>query len=397
MTEKIELNYEMGVEKFLKEINPNLVTNSVSTHGIVYFNSDNFNDNAYLEKLLNLYQQASATHSNLINLKRNLLIGEGLVPETQGDLATQQFIDHVNLHGMNLNDVWKKVCYDYALYEAYSVQTIYNSLGQITDVYYNDVKNARAVGNDSMTDSNVTQWNLSKEWARITNKAYRNYTPATKGTPIDNFNPRNFASSGGKQLLYCTNGSTEIYSIPSYNSVIGYVELDYELQRYHLNKLKNGFFANVIVSLKGSPSEEEKKTFTDKFKRRFLSAEGDKILFLWTEGNDSKPEIVQFDNSNDSQVFDILNKITLEKICSGHGVPPELASIQSTGGVNLSGDQNKMAVAYSYMIQSVIRPMQNQMLSQFNKIMKVNGLGNLSVNTLPLNIDQTNTNTVTTN
>lgn len=377
------------VEKLYKEINPNICTYVSGKQNIIYFNANENSDNAYLAKLVDVYNNASATHSNLINLKRNLLIGEGLIPVLSGDTKTQEFLDHVNTFGMNMQEVWERICFDYALAEAYALQLIYNSKSQITDVYHQDITTVRASANDTFTTA-VNTWYLSREWAKISNKSYRRYSVATQGQAIQNFNPQTYAGDGGKQLMYCNRytAGNDIYAIPSYQSILGYVELDLQLQKYHLNKVSGGFFPNVIVNLVGSPSEEEKTVFVNKFKNKYIGSDKEKILFIWSEDTNTKPQIIPFNTNDEAQVYEILNKILTQKIASGHGCSQELAGVQ-TDGATLGGDSNKLAVSYNYFIETVIKPMQKAMLVGVNKIMKQNGLGEVTVNTPSLNIDNT--------
>ena len=395
------IEYAMPIlENLYAEINPNITTVVSGKQDIIYFNTNNSNDNAYPTKLIDVYQNSSATHSNLINLKRNLLIGEGLVPVLSGDTATQEFLDHLNSYGQNMQEIWEKICYDYTLAEAYALQVIYNSLGKITDVYHQDVSTVRAMANEQDSDNHIITWYLSNNWARITNKNYRRYNVATSGTPINNFNPKNYVLDGGKQLMYnyrYTAGNT-VYAIPSYQSVLGYIELDLQLQKYHLNKVSGGFFPNVIISLVGNPSDEEKTTFVKQFKQKYVGSDKEKLLFIWSDDANAKPTIIPFNTNDEAQVFEILNKILTQKICSGHMAHPELASIQTDSGASLGGDANKLVASYNYFVETVIKPMQKSMLVGVNKIMKQNGLGDVTVKTPVLNINNnTNQNTVKIN
>ena len=66
--EKKNVNYKTGHGiKLYKAINPNITT---TKKGVLYFNAD-ADDNAFPNKMVDLYTNASSVHSNLINLKRN--------------------------------------------------------------------------------------------------------------------------------------------------------------------------------------------------------------------------------------------------------------------------------------------------------------------------------------
>lgn len=388
---KDSLNYAMPIlTKLYAEINPNITT--ISSNNIIYFNSsEEYEDNAYPMEVIDKYKNASATHTNLIDLKRNLLIGGGLIPvggNTTGNTATQAFLDKENSYGQSLQDIWEMLCFDYALFESYGLQVIYDGNGLITETYHVDPSIIRAKASVDPNMPYTDTWYLSRQWAKISNKMYKRYTVANSGTPIANFNPNNWAKDGGRQLLYCKRytAGNDIYSIPTYQSILGYVELDYQLSKYHLNKVAGGFFPNVIVNLPGNPDDETKAQFVNKFKQRYQGADKEKIMFVWSNNSDEKPEIIPFSTNDDSQIFLDLNTILTQKIASGHGASPELAGVTSNAGATLGGDANKISVSYALFVERNIKPMQKQMLTSLNKIFKLNGLQEVTVETPPLNL-----------
>jgi len=145
----------------------------------------------------------------------------------------------------------------------------------------------------------------------------------------------------------------------------------------------------VIVRLTGNPSDEEKTKFTNQFKSKYSGSNKEKILFVWTTNSDEKPDIIPFaQNATDVNIFKILNDLTTEKIASGMGANLELAGISApSGGASLGGDSNKLAVSYNLHYTNVIRPMQKLMLEYLNKIMRLNGLSEVTVVTPPLKLD----------
>jgi hypothetical protein len=196
-----------------------------------------------------------------------------------------------------------------------------------------------------------------------------------------------------KGLLSIPQSGNFPYGLPHYNSVIKYIQLDNELSKFHLNKVAGGFFPNVIVQLAGSPSKEEKDIFVNKFMRKYVGADKEKILFIWNEGEGNEPKIVPFNTNDDNQIFEILDKICTQKILTAHQVFPELASMPSVGQ-SLGGDANKIQAATDLMIRNVIKPMQKSMLQSINKIFRQNKLQDVTV-TSEIVTPTNKTNTVT--
>lgn len=374
---KERFNYIMPTaQKLYKELNPNMVT---LKNKIIYLNStQDTNDNAYMYMCQDLYREASATHTACLNLRMDLIIGNGLQP-VEPDTATQEFLDRPNRVGDTWQQIWEKIVFDYELMGNYSIQNLYSREGKIVEPLHVDFSTVRAVSPDDQEYvPYINTWAISSKWADIRDK--NRYTSKNSASYIANFNPRNWAKDGGRQLLvhrHYQSGQFP-YGLPHYNSVIRYISLDHQLSKYHLNKVAGGFFPNVIVKLTGNPSEEEKQLFTNKFKKKYLGADKEKIMFIWNEGEDVEPKIIPFSTEDNNEIFEILDRVTTQKILSSHQVLPELASLPSAGA-KLGGEANTINVGRQYMIETVIKPIQKSMLSSVNKIFRHNGLKDVTV------------------
>jgi hypothetical protein len=377
------INYAMPESINLYQmINPNLTT---TKRGVVYFNSSmDYEDNAYPQQLVDLYNEGSATHSALVNLKRDLLIGNGLQSD---DTNTVEFLNKVNTHGDNLQKVWNKICTDYAIFESFATQIIYRKDGGLYELLHQDMSKVRAMDEEDLSTNIVKTWLISNQWAKISNKQYKRFTTDNTAVSIANFNPSQW-SIDGRQLAVCKQYSpnSEVYAIPSYQSVLQYVMLDRELNNYHLNKVSGGLFANAIVYLTGNPNDEEKKKFINDFKRKYVGANKEKLLFVWGDFTDTQmPKVIPFSTEDSKDVFAELNEIITQKIITAHRATPDLAGI-ATKGSDLGGDANKLAVSRAYYIKSVIEPMRKEMLDTINSILSNFGMGEVYVENEELNL-----------
>lgn len=378
--------------KLYADVNPNITT--INSNNIIYFNTNaEYDDNAYCAQLISMSKNYSATHTNMLNLKKNMLIGDGLVPANPNDpnaQATIDFLNQENTYGESLQHIWSKLCSDYSIFEAYVLELIYNGNGQIVECVHHSPDLVRAVANPINPEiPYIDMWQISYYWARIANKNFRRYQVSTHGIPIPNFDPKTWAEDGARQLIYVkqyTAGNNP-YAIPMYQSALPYIQLDEAIGVFNLNSVVRGFTPSAIISLVGNPSPEEKEKFVNKFKQRYSSQYGEKILFIWTTNADEKPTIIPFDANDNSSMIKLLNEIIIEKIANSHGANLELAGIQTTNNMSLGGDANRLAVSYGYYYQTVIQPMQKVMLEGINRILKVNGLQPVTVITSSLKVE----------
>ena len=367
------------MQKLYSEIQPNQVT---LKNQIIYLNSNQqVNDNAFMFQCQDLYRNASPTHTGCLNLRVDMCVGNGLIPVI-ADPATQEFLDHINRVGDSWQQVWDKVNFDMQLHGMFAIQCLYAKTGEIVECLHTDISTVRAVSPVENEDyvPYINTWAISNRWADIATK--NRYTPSQNAAMIKNFMPATWAEDGARQLLVHRDyqSGNFPYGLPHYNSVLSYVRLDQQLSLYHLNKVSGGFFPNVIVQLVGSPTQEEKDVFVNKFMRKYMGADKEKILFLWSETDDAgqKPLIIPFSTNDDNQIFEILDKITTQKLLTAHQVQPELASLPSVGQ-SLGGDSNKLIAATDVMLRNVVTPIQKSMLQSINKIFRHNQLQDVSV------------------
>lgn len=389
MSEPKKLNYKSSeLDKFYVAINPNT---EVSEQGIVWFNSDaNIRDNAYPNRLQDLYQNASSVHSNMISLKSNLIYGSGLLPLDPNDEQIKKFLETPNRAGETINDIFKKMSMDMAIYEAAALQVIYNAEGSIAEVYHCNPSNLRACEPNEMGFS--SKWYYSTKWGIVQNK--RNRKPSnmvSDAIVIANYNPAS-GKEDKRQILYLkkyspTSDST--YAIPSYNAILNYVQLSAELAQFHLNKVQNSLSPSGIVSLKGNPSDEEKDTFVKNFKNKHTGSDNaGKLLFMWSDGADQTPEFIRLEQDPNQGLYSEMSDIVNEEIAIGHGATLALIGIDKNNSIG--NDSMKLNTARGYFINTVIEPMQEVILAGINKLLKVNGLGQVKVENKPLVLDGTN-------
>ena len=381
MEEKKKMLYSISnLEKFYVAINPNITT---VNKDVLYFNASG-QDNAYTEKLIDLYLNASSTHSNFINLKRNLLYGDGLEPST----PTPEYInftERLNKSGDNLNDVFLKSCLDMSIYEMIYWQIVYDSENKIVAIYHVDPNDVRATVSDEY--GRTPAFYISKNWGDISNKLNKRSSVKNKSIKVNAFDPNN-GTEDGVQLLQIKRyvSGNNAYSTPMYNSALNWIQLDNELGKFELNKVANGFFPSALLYLTGDPDEEQKSKFVNDFTRKMMGSEGQKLTFIWGTNSDEKPEFVRLEADKNDTLFNELNQIAAQKIATAHGGNLDLAGIEGKGA-DLGGDANKLNTSLAWYQKTVIRPMQEVMLSGINKILGVNGLVEVEIGFTPLTVE----------
>lgn len=382
------MNYKfIDLENFYVAINPNI---EVEEQGYVWFNSDEYErDNAYPNKLLDYYKNSSSVHSNFINLKSTLTYGSnGLVPKDKNNLVATAWLKKRNRAGQTFNDIYKKMSMDFALFEAAALQVIYDSNGNIAEVYHCSPSFLRAKEPNDF--GFVEEYLYSDKWGIVQNKRRRRpENMVSDAICIKAFNPE-MGKTDMRQILYIkkyTSGH-DIYAIPSYNSALNWIQLDFELSQFHLNKVINGFTPSAILTLIGNPDDDEKDKFVKGFKRNHIGSNTTgKIIFNWVDGEQAKPIFERLEADPNEGMYQELNNIVTQKISTAHGASLELAGIDEKGQ-SLGGDANKLNVQRAYFIDNVIKGFQDALLMGINRITELNGVGELTVTNDPLKLTQ---------
>jgi len=302
---------------------------------------------------LDLYNAyGSTTHKSIVNRKVKLVSGEGW--ENVTDPKLQEFIKK-----NRLNKEVRKVSLDYELYNGFCLEVIYNREGtEISSLKHVPFHKIRiGTPNDEL---NFEHYWYSDDWTQHKKpmyepKIYRGY---------------NQHISEGKQLFYYTEYNPQcdgLYPIPGYSTSMNYIELDYEVGKFHLNQVKQGYSPSFILNFAtGIPTVEEQDEFYREFKRNYSGTDNSgKIILTYSEGIDGKPELIPIALNDSDDRFILLQEMIEKNIVMGAEIPPQLV-ILTPGKLGSTEERIELQKEFQY---SYISPRQNVIQEAFNDIL----------------------------
>ena len=370
-----------GKQLFYIAVNPN---QELIQSGIVYNNATqniNMNDNAYPNQLYDLLKNGSAVHSRYIQLKKNLLIGNGLSPVDQNNQKLWDWINEKNSAMQDKDDLLERFAFDLALYEGTYMQIIYDnskSKPKIAELYHSSYSNIRANEPDEI--GNISMYSYSRNFGLVYNqRQYRgvrnqaeyeipSFNPDMANKTIKNIDGTESKIDTGRQIMPIMQyGGTNIYPTVSYNSVIPYISLSYFLGTYELNRAMNGFFPTTMVYVVGIAGEAEQEKYVQNFEDNFVGLNKSKILFLFGESTDNSPKVEKIDSSEQESVMEKLIDICNQQITIAHSGSMPLSGIESKGQ-QLGGDQNLLFMSRENFMTNMIIPLQKLLLKKINII-----------------------------
>jgi hypothetical protein len=320
------------------------------------------NDNDYPQQVAEMVN-FSTTHQAIIKSKAILTAGTGFVGLPEVDEFNKDTTE-------SLNDVLRKVAADQVTFKGFALQIIWtagqvNGAFRISEIHHLDFSKIRlGVPNENGIIESVF---VSADWT-----ARR---ASQKQIPI--YNPEN-AATEKLQILYVTEYTPGLnfYPSPDYSAAINYINLDYEVSKYHINYVCNGMTPGVAVMVPEMPNEEERRKLKRDLQNRYTGTDNaGRIMVFFAEDADNMVKVQDIASGGSADIYNALNDITTQKIITGHRLTsPVLAGL--SGGVgNLGSNGSEIATAHEIFLKSVIEPSyQMPIIEAFEMLFLQNGV-----------------------
>lgn len=318
-------------------------------------------DNKFPNYLWDLYLR-SALLQSIINGTADYACGNGIIYNE--DAVIQKLKDAANADGETLEDIIKKIVADYLIFGGFSLQLIYNKLGEISEIYWLDFRNVRL-------NKEGDKAYYSEDWIRHANDFIT----------YDIFNP----NEKQKSCVYYFKGhlSRGVYPIPKYNGALNAIETSTEISKFHLNSIINNFSGNFIINFNnGQPSTDIQEDIERKIKAKFSGADNaGKFLIAFNESKENGVTVERIQDDNFDKKYESLRTDTYKEIFIAFRAIPQLF------GYNLENDgfnTQEYESAFLLYNQTTVLPIQKDLARTFNKIFGVEN----SIKFVPFKLEQ---------
>jgi hypothetical protein len=313
-------------------------------------------DNQYPVLLLELYNNyGSPLNKAIINKKVKMSAGFGYK-----DILDPKLKEWARRN--NLERMFLYISKDFHIYNGFCLEVIWTRDGSSFDINYIPIHTVRIGLKDDEEEEDYFWY--SKDWANV--KKDEN-----KPEYIKKFNPNDRT---GRQLIYYIEPNpamTHLYPIPDYSTAINYIDLDYQIGKFHINQVRQGFAPSFILNFgTGIPTQDEQNMFYREFQRNYKGADGaGKIILTYSDGSDQKPELIPIQLNQSDERFIMLQDMVEKNITQAHEMPVQLVSFQP--GKLGSSDERKELMAEFQTYYVAIR--QNQMEEAINGLLETIG------------------------
>lgn len=313
-------------------------------------------DNMYPLYLLELYNNyGSPLHRAIINKKTKMTAGFGYKEIIDPNL--KEWAKRNNLERLLLY-----IAKDFMIYGGFALEIIWNREGTSFELKYLPIHTLR-IGLKDEEDEPDYYW-YSKDWGQYKKEGYR-------PEYIKQFDPNDRT---GRQAIYYIDpnpAATDLYPIPDYSTAINYVELDYQIGKFHLNQVLQGFSGGFLISFNtGIPTIDEQNQFYREFQRNYRGTNGSgSIIITYSDGKDQAPTFEPINLNTSDERFILLQDMVERNITQCHECPIQLVSV--VPGSLGSQDERKELLAEFQLYYIAIK--QNQIEEAINGILETIG------------------------
>ena len=322
-------------------------------------------DDSYGQYLERLFLQSSI-HSAIVSGVGDMIYGEGLdaTDRELNDGKKEQWLRLQTLLDNSSADLLKKVALDLKLYGQAYINTIWSrDRMRIAEMKHLPVHCMRSGLADASGEVELyfyaTQWNSRTKPLAIKAYSETDRTEASRVLHIKRYAP-----------------SFHYYGLPDYQGSTGYIELDKEIQTFHLQNLKNGLFPSMMLNFtNGIPTDEERFEIERKVMDKFSGADNaGKLLITFNDGQDTAPTFTPINTNGNDGLYQYLSSEVASKVLSGHRVTSPLLFGVRGDGTGFGNNADELRDSYSLFTNSVVLPFQNLILDSLAPVFSTNGI-----------------------
>ncbi len=316
-------------------------------------------NNSFPEELIELYNNSSI-HNTCVNAIVDGIVGEGLVAEPD------YVLEKANRDGETWNNIFKKVAQDYKLYGGFSLEVIWNKARTaVAEVYHIDYSFLRAKEKDYR--GKIPGYYISDEWAT----QYRYTGKSVADLPcLPVYNPN--TNEEEPRQIYVYNPyrpGMKYYPLPDYVGALRVIDLDTEVDNFHINNIKNGLAPSLSITTFTNADEEEREAIERMLQLQYAgSNNAGSLMYMDVDSPENAPIITPIPQNGADDYYYNVNEMVVQKILTAHRITsPMILGIKTSGQL---GGRDEMLDAYLLLLNTVIRPYQQDILHCFETLLE---------------------------
>lgn len=315
--------------------------------------------NEFPNSLIELYNNSSI-HNTCVNAIVDGVVGEGLVTDPEW------ILDVANSDNESWNDIFKKVARDYKLFGGFALEVIWNKARtKIAEVYHIDFSWLRAKEKDYK--GRVPGYYVSDEW----NEQYKYGGKNVDDLPyLPVYNP-NKSLNEPKQVYYYNpyRPGQKYYPLPDYIGALRVIDLDTEVDNFHVNNIKNGLSPSLAITTFTNADEDEREAIERMLRLQYQGTNNaGSLMYMDVDSPENAPVVTPIPQNGADGYYTNINDMVIQKILTAHRITsPMILGIKTEGQL---GGRTEVIDAYLLLVNTVIRPYQQDILSVLETLLE---------------------------
>jgi hypothetical protein len=304
----------------------------------------------------------SSIHGTCVNATVEAIVGNGLTsdrPET---------LDFANYENESWNDIFKKVAKDLKLFGGFALEIIWSKdRTRIAEVYHIDFSYLRA--KEKNLRGKVPGYYIWDEWNGINSFVNQ----SLEDIPfLPSYNPNNKLEEPNQlYVYYAYRPGMKYYPLPDYVGALKVIELDAQVDNFHLNNISNGAVPSLAITTFTNANEEEREAIEIMLRNQYGGTENaGSLIYMDVDSPENAPVITPIQSNGTDVYYTTINELVTQKILTAHRITsPEIFGIMTPGKL---GGKDEVANAYLLFVNTVVKPFQQAILDCFDEIFKIN-------------------------
>ena len=163
----------------------------------------------------------------------------------------------------------------------------------------------------------------------------------------------------------------QYYPLPFYNGALKVIELDTEIDNFHVNNIKNGLAPSLAITTFMNGTDDDVQAVEAMLRGNYGGSDNaGSMMYMDVDSPENKPIIEPIPQNGADGYYTTINDLTVQKILTAHRITsPMLLGIKTEGQL---GGRAEMIDAMQLLQHNVIHPIQQDILKQLEIIMSVN-------------------------
>jgi len=316
--------------------------------------------NDFPNHLIELYNNSSI-HSTCINAIVNGIVGEGLI-------ATPEYILDKANPKESWNAVFRKLATDFKLYGGYAFEVIYSKdRSRVAAIYHIDFSWLRA--KEMNYRGEIDGYFISDEWSERYRYSITNVPDDVPYLPV--YDPTKSQDEPKQIYVFRPYApGQKYYPLPDYVGALRVIDLDEEVDNFHLNNIKNGLAPSLSITTFTNADPDQRQQIEAMLREQYAGTNNaGSLMYMDLDSPENAPVITPIPQNGADGYYTTLSEITTQKILTAHRITsPMILGIKTAGQL---GGRDEVTDAYLLLLNTVIRPFQQVLLSSIEEMLEM--------------------------